>query len=78
MPNCSNPLQCQLARRVECTCGCGGSNHGKLRQKMETPETRQQAEEELKTLREQQTVLKKQKRVERRKRRAELRKVAKE
>ena len=75
MPACSNPIQCQMAKRVECTCACGGANHGWLRLMMENPETREDAELQLTELKAHQAELKKVKRVERRKKRAEARKV---
>ena len=77
MPPCSNPIQCQLAKRELCTCDCGGANHGVLRKMMENPETHEDAEHLLAELRKRQTELKKTKRVERRKNRAEARKAAK-
>ena len=77
MPNCSNPLQCQMAVRVLCTCDCGGANHAKLRLMMDNPETRENAELQLIELKSYQTKLKKAKRIERRKRRAEARKASK-
>ena len=76
MPNCSNPVQCQMAKRELCTCACGGANHGILRKMMDNPETREDAELQLAELRKRQTELKKQKRIERRKKRAEARKAA--
>ena len=77
MPDCTNPVQCQTAVRVECTCGCGGANHGKLRQLLDNPETQIDGEERLAELREVQAELKKTKRTERRQKRAKARKVAK-
>jgi len=78
MPACSNPIQCQLARRVECTCACQGKNHAILRKMMEDPETEAEGKEKLEELRKHQTELKKVKRVERRKKRAEAKKAQKE
>jgi len=75
MPECSNPVQCQLAKRELCTCACGGANHGVLRKMMDNPETREDAELQLTELRKHQAELKKQKRIERRKKRAEAKKV---
>ena len=77
MVQCSNPVQCQLAKRVECSCGCGGANHAKLRQLLNNPETQAQGEEQLAELRKVQAELKKSKRVERRQKRAESKKAAK-
>ena len=67
MPRCSSPVSCQLAKRELCNCACGGANHGILRARMENPETREQAEQELAELRKQQVEEKKRKKVERRK-----------
>ena len=77
MPECSNPVQCQIAKRPECTCGCGGANHAKLRQLLDNPETQAEGEEKLVELRKHQAELRKQKRVDRRKKRAEARKAQK-
>lgn len=77
MSECSNPVQCQMAVRVECTCACGGANHSKLRQLFSNPETESEGEEKLKELKEQQAKLKKERRVDRRKKRAERRKAQK-
>ena len=79
MPECSNPVQCQTAKREECTCDCGGANHGVLRKLLESddPSTQAQAEEQLSVLKQTQAKLKKEKRVARRQRRAELKKVSK-
>jgi len=74
MPECTNPVQCQTAKREECTCGCDGANHSILRQLLNNPETQADGETKLAELKSQQTELKKSKRVERRKRRAEARK----
>mgnify|MGYP001614047535 CR=1 FL=1 len=74
MVGCSNPVQCQTAKRVECTCACGGANHSVLRKLLDNPETSSEGEEGLKELKEQQTKLKKEKRIERRKNRAVARK----
>ena len=78
MPECSNPVQCQIAKRLECTCGCGGANHSKLRPGLDSsdPPTKLQAEEQLTALKQQQSELKKQHRIERRKKRAAARKVS--
>jgi len=78
MPECSNPVQCQLAKRVECTCACGGSNHSQLRRLLDNPETQAFAEEKLAELKKAQEVLKKAKRIERRQRRADAKKAQKE
>ena len=78
MPNCSNPIQCQMAVRAECTCDCGGANHAILRKMMENPETEVEGKEKLKELQKHQVEMKKAKRVERRKNRAEVRKAKKE
>jgi len=75
MPECSNPVQCQMAKRVECTCDCGGANHSVLRKMMEDPELKESAEQQLEALKKSQEELKKTKRIARRKRRAEARKV---
>lgn len=77
MPPCSNPIQCQMAKRELCTCDCGGANHGVLRRMMENPETEAEGRQKLEELRKHQAELKKVKRVERRKNRAEARKAAK-
>ena len=76
MAQCSNPVQCQLAKRPECTCDCEGANHSRLRTMMSNPETQQQAEEQLSELRQHQAELKKQNRIDRRKKRAKARKAA--
>lgn len=75
MTLCSNPIQCQLANRIECTCDCRGANHGKLRTKLgdPNPEVVDQAKQELADLRVAQTKLKKEKSSVRRKRRAAVR-----
>ena len=78
MPACSSPVQCQMAKRAECTCDCNGANHGVLRKMIEDPNTKEEAEEKLKDLKVHQAELKKTKRVERRKKRAEARKAQKE
>ena len=78
MPNCTNPVQCQTAKRIECTCGCGGANHAKLRQLLDNPETQSQGEEKLAELRKVQAGLKKAKRLARRQKRAESKKAQKE
>lgn len=78
MPDCSNPVQCQMAKRELCTCACGGANHAKLRVMMDNPETREDAELQLTELKKHQAELKKAKRIERRKKRAETRKAQKE
>ena len=77
MPNCSNPLQCQMAVRELCTCDCRGANHSILRKLFDNPETKSEGREKLEELKQHQAELKKVKRVERRKRRAEARKAAK-
>ena len=79
MPDCSNPIQCQLARRELCTCACQSKNHGILRRYLDSsiPEERTLGEEKLKELREHQVALKAQKRKERRQRRVEIRKAQK-
>ena len=76
MPDCSNPVQCQTAKRVLCTCDCNGTNHGKLRAGLDSPDSqvKAQAEDQLKDLKKHQLELKKQKRIERRKKRVEARK----
>ena len=76
MPECTNPVQCQTAKREECTCGCGGANHSILRAGLESkdPEVHKQAEEKLEELKQHQVVLKKLKRKERKQKRAEKRK----
>ena len=74
MPECTNPVQCQTAKRIECTCGCGGANHSILRKLLDNPETQADGEEQLAGLRTQQSKLKKVKRVQRRQKRAEARK----
>jgi len=74
MPDCSNPIQCQTAKRAECTCACKGANHGVLRKMMESPETKGEGEQKLQELKSQQETLKKQKRKVRRQRRAVERK----
>ena len=73
MSECSNPVQCQMAKREECTCGCLGANHGILRKMMGDPGTQLQAEEMLSALKERVASEKKLKKVERRKKRAEAR-----
>lgn len=80
MPECSNPIQCQTAKREECTCSCGGANHGVLRKYLDSgvPEERQEGEEKLRALRESQATLKKKKRKERREKRAAARKAEKQ
>lgn len=78
MTECSNPVSCQMAKRVECTCDCNGANHGKLRQKMDDLNTKEEAEQELAELKAKQEVLKQQKRKVRRQKRAAVRKVEKE
>ena len=78
MPECTNPVQCQTAKRIECTCGCGGANHAKLRQLLDNPETQSQGEEKLAELRRVQAGLKKAKRLARRQKRAESKKAQKE
>jgi len=78
MPNCTNPVQCQTAKRIECSCGCGGANHAKLRQLLDNPETQSQGEEKLAELRKVQAGLKKAKRLARRQKRAESKKAQKE
>lgn len=78
MVSCSNPLQCQLASRVECTCACQGKNHGILRKMIGNPETETEGKQKLEELQKHQAELKKVKRVERRKKRAEARKSQKE
>jgi len=70
MPDCSNPIQCQMAKRAECTCACKGANHGILRKLIENPETEDEGERKLQELKSKQEVLKKQKRKERRQKRA--------
>ena len=77
MAECTNPVQCQTAKRVECTCGCGGSNHAKLRQLLDNPETQAEGEEKLAELRKVQAELKKSKRLARRQKRAEVKKATK-
>ena len=77
MPNCSNPLQCQMAVRELCTCDCKGANHSILRKLFDNPETKVEGKEKLEELKQRQAELKKAKRVERRKRRTEARKVPK-
>ena len=76
MPECSNPVQCQAAKREECTCACGGSNHSILRKYLDSsiPEEVQEGEELLSALKVKQAVLKKYKRVQRRQNRAAARK----
>ena len=78
MPECSNPVQCQLARRTECTCACQGANHGILRGLMESPDTRAQGEQQLEELKAQQAELKRVRKKDRWQRRAAERKVLKE
>ena len=70
MPQCSNPVQCQMARRVECTCECLGANHAVLRLAMENPDTKAEAEQQLDNLKVEQANLKKEKKLARRKARA--------
>lgn len=77
MAECTNPVQCQTAKRVECTCGCGGANHSILRKLLDNPETQADGEEKLAELRKHQEELKKAKRKERREKRAAARKAAK-
>ena len=77
MVQCSNPVQCQLAKREYCSCGCGGANHAILRKMMESPETAAEGKEKLEELQKHQAELKKQKRIDRRKKRAEARKAQK-
>ncbi len=77
MPECSNPVQCQMAKRELCTCACDGANHGKLRRLLDNPETHEDAELQLTELRKHQAELKKQKRIDRRKKRVEARKLTK-
>jgi len=78
MPECTNPVQCQTAKRELCTCGCGGANHGILRKLLDNPETQAEGEEKLAELRKRQAELKKTKRAARRQKRAEARKAQKE
>lgn len=70
MPACSNPIQCQMAKRAECTCDCNGANHSILRKMMENLETKEEGEQKLQELKSTQEVLKKQKRKVRRQKRA--------
>ena len=74
MAICSNPVQCQTAKREECTCACSGANHGILRKMLENPDTHGEAEQRLEELKELQAEMKKAKKVERRKKRAEKKK----
>lgn len=78
MTQCSNPIQCQLAKREECSCNCQGENHGKLLTGLTSsdPEVVAQAQKDLMELRANQAKLKKEKSTARRKRRALLRKTA--
>jgi len=80
MPECSNPIQCQLAKRAFCSCACNGANHGALRKYLDSPapEERQEGLNLLKTLQEEQAKLKTQKRKERRQRRAAAKQVQKQ
>ena len=80
MADCTNPVQCQIAKRVECTCGCNGANHGKLRSLLDSEIQTEQVDgvEKLAELRKHQEELKKVKRVDRRKKRAEARKTKEE
>ena len=79
MPGCSNPIQCQTAKRELCTCACGGANHSILRKYLDSliPEEKALGEERLKELREAQATLKAQKRRERRQRRVKAKKIQK-
>ena len=77
MPDCTNPVQCQTAVRVECTCSCGGVNHSALRKLLDSSETQAEGEEKLAELRKHQEELKKANRVKRRQKRAEARKAQK-
>ena len=77
MPECSNPVQCQMAKREECTCDCDGANHGFLRRMMADPETAESAEKLLIGLKKSQEEIKKQKRKVRRERRAAAKKAEK-
>jgi len=80
VPDCSNPIQCQTAKRPECTCACEGANHGALRRFLDSkdPVEREEGEQKFKELKEAQAEVQRQKRIGRRKRRAEARKVASE
>src|SRR5271157_6001821 len=68
---CSNPIQCQMAEREECSCACGGVNHGILRAKLisSDPAVVSAAQVELNNLRDEQERLKKLKSKSRRQRR---------
>jgi len=70
MANCSNPVQCQMAKRPLCTCDCKGSNHSILRLKLEDSVTHNDAVRDLEALRQLQANLKKDKKKQRRENRA--------
>ena len=80
MPQCSNPIQCQTAKREECTCDCHGANHSILRKYLDSdqPEERHEGEALLEALRETQKGLKATKRKERRQKRAAAKQVQKQ
>jgi len=76
MPECSNPAQCQIARREECTCDCRGANHGILRKYLDSniPGEREEGQHKVEELRQHQAASKKEKKADRRKKRVVLRK----
>lgn len=78
MPDCSNPVQCQMAERLECTCDCGGKNHGKLRHLLANPETTEQGKKELESLKAVQSQIQKNKRTARRQKRTADKKITEE
>ena len=76
MPQCSNPVQCQTAKRPECTCDCLGANHGHLRLLLESENPHEEATGKslLAELKVAQAAFKKDKKTDRRKKRAEMKK----
>ena len=74
MVGCSNPVSCQMAKRVECSCECHGANHGILRVAIENPDTREAATQQLDNLKVEQANIKKEKKLARRKARAAVQK----
>ena len=75
---CSNPIQCQMAVREECSCNCHGENHGKLRLRIDStdPTIQAQAKVDLEQLRFDQKKLQKEKSSIRRHNRSARRKSA--
>jgi len=73
---CSNPVQCQLAKREFCRCACGGEFHAILRKELDNPETAVAAQEKLVTLKAEQVAVKRIRRLERRAKRALVKKAS--